>query len=71
MKGFGERMDALDAAAPELDAKQRDLLLRIPNLPAPGVPVGASAEENPVLREWGAKPALERVEDHIAIGERT
>jgi seryl-tRNA synthetase len=23
-----------------------------------------------VLREWGAKPALERVEDHIAIGER-
>jgi seryl-tRNA synthetase len=70
VKGFGDRMEALNAAATELDAKQRDLLLRIPNLPAPGVPVGASAEENPVLREWGAKPALERVEDHIAIGER-
>jgi seryl-tRNA synthetase len=70
VKGFGDRMDELNRAATELDARQRDLLLRVPNLPGTDVPVGADASANPVLREWGAKPTLERVEDHVAIGER-
>ncbi len=70
VKSFGDRMDELNHAAGELDGRQRALLLNIPNLPSPTTPVGADAEANPVLREWGAKPALERTEDHIAIGER-
>lgn len=70
VKGFGDRMDELNRAATELDARQRDLLLRVPNLPGTDVPVGSDASANPVLREWGAKPTLERVEDHVAIGER-
>jgi seryl-tRNA synthetase len=70
VKSFGDRMDALNQAATELDAKQRALLLNIPNLPSPTTPVGADAAANPVLREWGTKPMLQRTEDHIAIGER-
>jgi len=70
VKSFGDRMDELNRAATELDARQRELLLQIPNLPGADVPIGADASANPVLREWGTKPTLERVEDHVAIGER-
>ena len=70
VKSFGDRMDALNQAATDLDVRQRALLLNIPNLPSPTTPAGADATANPVLREWGTKPALARTEDHIAIGER-
>jgi seryl-tRNA synthetase len=70
VKSFGERMEALNRETSELDEKQRTLLLNIPNLPSPTTPVGADATQNPVLREWGTKPALARSEDHITIGER-
>ena len=70
VKSFGSRMEELNAAVTVLDARQRDLLLNIPNLPSETTPVGNDAAANPVLREWGAKPVLERVEDHVAIGER-
>jgi len=70
VKSFGERMEELNRETSELDEKQRTLLLNIPNLPSPTTPVGADASENPVLREWGAKPTLARSEDHITIGER-
>jgi seryl-tRNA synthetase len=70
VKSFGERMDALKATATAMDARQQELLLGIPNLPSAEVPVGADASANPIVREWGIKPVLERVEDHVAIGER-
>lgn len=70
VKSSGSRMEELNAVVTALDIKQRDLLLNIPNLPSPTTPVGKGTAENPVLREWGKKPALERVEDHVAIGER-
>jgi seryl-tRNA synthetase len=70
VKSFGDRMDALNRVATELDEKQRGILLGIPNLPAADVPAGANADANPVVREWGRKPALERTEDHVAIGAR-
>ena len=70
VKSFGSRMEELNAAVTMLDVRQRELLLNIPNLPSPTTPVGTDAAANPVLREWGAKPQLSRVEDHIAIGER-
>ena len=70
VKSFGNRMEELNAAVTALDARQREILLGIPNLPSPTTPVGNDAAANPVLREWGAKPALKRVEDHVAIGER-
>jgi len=56
------------AAAEE---RQRDLLLNIPNLPHPGVPIGTSAADNPVVRSWGEKPHFDfPVLDHVALGIR-
>ncbi len=70
VKSFGSKMDTLNVTVAELDTKQRELLLAIPNTPSLTTPVGRDASENPILRTWGEKPVLERVEDHIAIGER-
>ncbi len=70
VKSFGERMDALQRAATDYDEKQRDLLLRIPNLPEPSVPVGKDAADNPVLREWGTKPEIAEPQDHVTIVDR-
>jgi len=47
------------------------LLLSLPNLPDPSVPVGASAEDNVVVRVWGEPPAFAfPPRQHFEIGER-
>jgi len=47
------------------------ILYDIPNLPHESVPVGASAEQNRVEREWGEKPKLSfPPKQHFEIGER-
>src|SRR5467141_3429580 len=43
MKQVSERIKQADERIAALDAKQRDLLLTIPNVPHSSVPVGASA----------------------------
>jgi seryl-tRNA synthetase len=70
VRGFGDEMAALNAEATALDEKQRDLLLNIPNLPHDACPVGSTAEENPVVRTWGDKPALTAPLDHVTICEK-
>ena len=70
VKAQASEMQELGLAATESDAKQKDLLLNLPNLPQEGVPVGADASQNPVIRAWGEKPKLEKPQDHVAIGER-
>jgi len=69
VKGFSNEMEELGRTAAELDAEQRDLLLRVPNLPAPGLPEGHDASANVAIRHWG-EPAPMNAEDHVAIGER-
>jgi seryl-tRNA synthetase len=69
VKGFSSEMEELGHTAAELDAEQRDLLLRVPNLPAPGLPEGQDADANVAIRHWG-EPAPMKAEDHVAIGER-
>ena len=70
VKSFGSRMEELQAAVTAWDARQRELLLNIPNLPSATTPVGREEADFPVLREWGSRPNLTRVEDHVTIGER-
>jgi seryl-tRNA synthetase len=43
----------LTAEADAEDARLRDLLMRIPNLPLPEVPEGADEDDNVELRRWG------------------
>ena len=69
VKNFATEMEELGHTAAELDAEQRDLLLRLPNLPAPGLPEGGDAASNVAIKHWG-EPAPTNIEDHIAIGER-
>ena len=69
VKGFSNEMEELGRLATELDAEQRNLLLQVPNLPAPGLPEGSDAEANVAIRHWG-EPAPMSAEDHVAIGAR-
>lgn len=69
VKGFSSEMEDLGRLATELDAEQRNLLLQVPNLPAPGLPEGRDAEANVAINHWG-EPGPANPEDHVAIGER-
>ncbi len=69
VKGFSNEMEELGRLATELDAEQRNLLLQVPNLPAPELPEGRDAEANVAIRHWG-EPAPMNPEDHMAIGAR-
>jgi seryl-tRNA synthetase len=46
----------LEAQAAAQDSWVRDFLLNLPNLPHESVPVGASSDDNPVVRTWGEAP---------------
>ena len=71
MKQVSERIKESDERIVELDAKQRDVLLTIPNIPHSSVPVGASAADNKEVRRWGAPPEFDfEPKPHWEVGER-
>ncbi len=55
---LGDRIAALDKQAAEAEVARDTVMLRLPNLPHPSVPVGKTAEDNPVVRVHGEKPAF-------------
>lgn len=69
----GEELDQVEAALGPVEEELRGLLLRIPNLPAPDVPDGASEADNPVVKVVGFDPDSyqphQRV-PHWEIGEQ-
>ena len=71
VRAMGEEIARLEDEAKQLDAAQRTLLLNVPNLPHEGCPQGTSAENNPVVRTWGERPAFSFTpQSHITIGEK-
>jgi len=52
MRELNERMAELESRAKAVDGQVEELLLAIPNLPAPAVPPG-SEECNQLVRQWG------------------
>ena len=72
-RALGEEEKALAAQADDVAGRVRDLLLRIPNLPHPDAPDGASDDDNPVVTgPIGVQPdypAHQRV-PHWEIGAR-
>ncbi len=71
VRAVGVRIDEVNKLSDELDTKQRDLLLSIPNMPHEACPVGASAEENPEVRVWGEKPTYAfEPKDHVAVATK-
>jgi seryl-tRNA synthetase len=55
-RALGEQERSLDREVDTLSAELRDLLLRIPNVPAPEVPDGDGPEDNVVVRVVGYDP---------------
>jgi seryl-tRNA synthetase len=68
VRSMGDDIARLNQETTEADARQRDLLLQMPNLPHPGAPIGADAAANPLIRLWGEKPSLPSPRSHIDLG---
>lgn len=58
-KDLREKISELEKTAADLDARLRDMLAGIPNLPHASVPVGHNAEENVEVRRWGTPPKFD------------
>jgi seryl-tRNA synthetase len=58
-KELREKISALENTAGDLDARLREILTGIPNLPHASVPVGHSADDNVEIRRWGAPPKFD------------
>ena len=70
MKRVGEEIKQQDEQAAALDARLRDFMLTVPNLPHSSVPVGHSAAENVEVRRWGAPPQFDFTpKPHWEVGE--
>lgn len=59
MKELAAQVRELGSEQTALEEKQRDLLLRIPNIPNESVPVGKDDSENVEVRRWGEPTAFE------------
>jgi len=67
VRAINEQIAALDVEADAASARQSDLLLHIPNLTHEACPVGDDESANPIVREWGVKPALAAPKDHVEL----
>jgi seryl-tRNA synthetase len=55
VREMGDRISAFDEELREIDARMREGLLYIPNMPSATTPVGKDENDNPVIRSWGEK----------------
>lgn len=64
-----ERISSLDASREEAEARIREILSTIPNLPHESVPIGADESANREERRWGQPPQFDFVpKDHVDLG---
>ena len=64
-----ERIAELDGARDAAEARMREILSTIPNIPHESVPVGADETANTEVRRWGAPPAFDfEPKDHVDLG---
>jgi seryl-tRNA synthetase len=69
-KQLREQIAAAEKNAEEADARLRNILTGIPNLPDDSVPVGTSAEDNVEVRRWGTPPQFDFTpKPHWELGE--
>ena len=53
VRKLGDDIKSLEEKQSELDEKQRDLLLHIPNIPDETTPIGLSEDDNQEVYKWG------------------
>jgi len=69
-KELREQIQESEKRAAEQEARLREILTAIPNLPHDSVPVGKSAEDNVETRCWGAPPKFDfKPKPHWELGE--
>src|SRR5215831_11942262 len=59
MKLVSEQIKQADERVAELDAKQREFMLTVPNLLHASVPLGKGSEDNVEVRRWGTAPQFD------------
>jgi seryl-tRNA synthetase len=70
MREVSQRIKGLDEELKQVDEELQGFLLTVPNLPDPSTPVGASENDNVVVRTWGAPQQFSfTAKPHWEIGE--
>jgi seryl-tRNA synthetase len=70
-KEMREQTQELEKKAEEADARLREILMALPNLPSDSVPVGKSEADNVEARRWGAPPKFDFTpKSHWELGEQ-
>src|SRR6267142_7240615 len=69
-KELREQLQESEEKAAEQEARLREILTSLPNLPHASVPVGKSAEDNVEARRWGTPPQFDfKPKPHWELGE--
>ena len=59
MKALSDEIKELDAEVSQIEQEIKEVLLNVPNTPAPQVPIGASDADNVEVRKWGTPRAFD------------
>ena len=71
MRAISQDIKDKESRLKEVEDELSRILLTLPNLPDESVPVGHSAEDNPVVRTWGERPGFPFVpRQHFELGEK-
>jgi seryl-tRNA synthetase len=66
---FGDKLKGMEQENEVLQAKLREFVSLIPNIPHDSVPPGTSSEQNVELRRWGAPRKFDFApKDHVDVG---
>ena len=69
-KQLREQIQESEKKAAQQEARLREILTAIPNLPHDSVPIGKSAEDNVEARRWGSPPKFNfKPKPHWELGE--
>ena len=72
MKRVSEQIKQTDERVAELDTRQREFMLTVPNLLHTSVPLGAGSADNVEVRRWGQPPKFAFApKPHWEVGEAT
>ncbi len=58
-RDIGDEIKSIEENLHGMDAQMKDLLLRIPNIPADDVPVGKDANDNEIVKSWGERKSFD------------
>jgi seryl-tRNA synthetase len=70
-RAIGDRITALDQEVAAAEAARDEILIRLPNLPHPSVPSGATSADNPLVRTWGSAATFDFTpKTHVELCDR-